>query len=87
MCNVVQLYTSCCDDLYLIPASILFLSFSLFSYTCRSQAKAAVAYNYNKRGGGGDSDDSDAELGTYHGEEGEDKAFSSESEYGETLSD
>lgn len=55
------------------------------SCACRSQAKAAVAYNYKKRGGAEDSDDSDTEFGTYHGEEGEDKAFSSESEYGEAL--
>lgn len=47
----------------------------------RSQAKAAVAYNYNKKGR--DSDDADADVSTYHGDEEEDKAFSSESEYGE----
>ena len=66
------------DDLFLLHNSTL-------SCACRSQAKAAVAYNYKKRGGAEDSDDSDTEFSTYHGEEGEDKTFSSESEYGEAL--
>ena len=48
----------------------------------RSQAKAAVGYKYG-RGGGRSDDDSEPEVTTYHGDEAEDKAFSSESEYGE----
>ena len=49
----------------------------------RSQAKAAVAYKYDK--GVGENDESEPEVTTYHGEEGEDKALSSESEYGERV--
>ena len=51
--------------------------------TCRSQAKAAVAYKYDKKKGG-ESDESEEEMATYHGDEGEDKTFSSESEYGKS---
>ena len=41
-----------------------------------------MAYKYD-RGGGRESDGSDVEMTTYHGDEEEDKAFSSEEEYGE----
>ena len=43
-----------------------------------------MAYKYDRGGGGGrESDGSDGEMTTYRGEEEEDKAFSSEGEYGE----